>query len=164
MQIYLFYCECMYIRLLLSIWNYTSLSLRSILGKLSSSGYQTLTWIGDDIFMHSLQGYCDINSEKHKFVYCKWLYKINKLFGFEFIKPLCQFLLPFLLLRFKACLGKRFLDKKCVFVFFLPCFFWDLFSLKMVMNCTLGRKPEVTGKNTISLLMYFTHQFFSIFY
>lgn len=130
MQIYLFYCECMYIRLLLSIWNYTSHSLRSILGKLSSSGYQTLTWIRDDIIMHSLQGYCDINSEKRKFVYCKWLYKINNLLGFEFIKPLCQFLLPFLLLRFKACLGKSFLDKKCVFVFFLPCFFEISFLLK----------------------------------
>lgn len=87
------------------------------LGKLSSSGYQTLTWIRDDIIMHSLQGYCDINSEKRKFVYCKWLYKINKLLGFEFIKPLCQFLLPFLLLRFKACLGKSFLDKKMCFCF-----------------------------------------------
>lgn len=127
MQIYLFYCECMYIRLLLSIWNYTSTVWEVSLGNYLHLGIRLLTWIGMIFSCIPYKVIVISTQRKRKFVYCKWLYKINKLLGFNH-KASCQFLLPFLLLRFKACLGKRFLDKKCVFVFFPALFFWDLFS------------------------------------
>lgn len=72
--------------------------------------------------MPSLQGYCEINSEKYKFVYCEWLYKINKLLCLDCIEPLCQPLLLLLPMRFGGCLGQKLTVKRYVFFFFFPLF------------------------------------------
>lgn len=130
---------------------------------LSSSRYCIIIWDGD---IHAfLTRLLWDQLREIQIVYCKWLYKINKLLCFDFLEPLCQPLLLLLPVRCGACLGQKLTVKRYVFSF-SSFFFKTLhFLSNVVLKFTLGRKVEETSNNlVVSLLMNFIHQFFPTCY
>lgn len=108
-----FYCECLYVRYTVTNLKFYHWQSESIVGKLPLSGYQILKWNGDEIQACLPYKVTVRSTQRNTNLFTVTVYtKLISCQAFEFIKPLWQFLLLCLPLRFRTFLGNSLIANK----------------------------------------------------